>query len=101
MSIGVMDENFRLSGNSIFHDRRQRTIIQAKLDTIGSDVVKHIFATSRSNGLLGGVAGDPFRALVPVGNDAVAVDEINPLVKVIDNLFIEILVHGFYFPSNS
>src|SRR5690349_16517492 len=93
MSIGMMHKDFYLPGNPILRHCRQRAMMQAELYSIRSDMIEHVFATGRSNCPLSRIACDSFGSLVPIGDDAVTVYEINPVMKVIDNFLIEILIH--------
>ena len=41
-----------------------------------------------------GVSGQNLGAIVPVRNDAVLVDDIDPIVQVVDEFLVERLFHG-------
>ena len=55
-------------------------LISCRVD-VGQDAVRARPALH----LAGGIAGDPLGRLVPEGDDAIAVDEIEPLVEVVDD----------------
>ena len=61
----------------------------AKLDATRGDMVEHAVAATPSYRPVRRVAGDALRTLVPVGDDLIFVDEVNPVVKVVDKIALE------------
>jgi hypothetical protein len=71
----------------------------AELNAIFGDVVEQVIAAGTPNGLRGRVAGDPLCSLVPVGNHPVAVYKVDAVIKLVDDLSIEICFVGHCDPT--
>ena len=52
-------------------------------------VVQHTVGATPADHVIGRIPGDPFGALVPVGDAALLVDEVHPVVEVIQDPSVE------------
>jgi hypothetical protein len=94
MTIGMVQKDLRFALASILHDGCKRAIRLAQLDPVGSHVVQQIIAARASNGLVGRVPSNAFCPLVPEQNDALTIHKVHPIIKIINDCFVEIIFVG-------
>ena len=75
--------------------------MQAEADAGVIDVLEEVVGAPPPHDLLGTVAGDGVRGLVPEGDAAVRIDVINPIVKVVQQVPVKIGMIGCHDTSNS
>ena len=56
------------------------------------DVVEKVAVTKGPDHSFGRVAADAFRTFVPVGDAALVIDEIHPIVQIVDQMLMETIV---------